>query len=90
MIAYAGSFVLMEETAEKSEKTEKSEEALHSIYHSKGFRYTLKKKTPHFALRVAHKSRQGEPTFQFEVSTDFNVNFIYYTSYLDCALQATT
>ncbi len=84
MIAYAGSFVLMEEYAEKTEKTEKSEEALYNLYHSKNHGKTLAKgnfgsigPTSRVYLQPS-KSIKGH-----HLASDFNVHFIYYSSYLD-------
>ena len=74
----------MEETSEKSEKTEKSEEAIHSIYHSKKFGKTLFKG---LAVREkitfeAHILSIGLGT-KYHLPTDFNIHFIYHTSYLE-------
>ena len=84
MIAYAGSFVLMEEASEKTEKTEKAEEALHSIYHtkkfgksiSKGFEYEESLRSElHFSSNLVDSA--------YHTFSDFNIHFIYNTSYLD-------
>lgn len=84
MVSYAGSFVVMEEASEKTEKTEKSEEAIHSIYHSKAFGKTLiksneSKKSIGSELLVAGYYR----TNTHHLPQDFNIDFIYHTSFLE-------
>ena len=90
MIAYAGSFVLMEETSEKTEKTEKSEEAIHSLYHSKNFGKSIVKgitQEVHIPSQV-HFATAETPTAYY-LPVDFNIHFIYYTSFLELSCQAT-
>jgi len=82
-VVYAGSFVLMEETSEKTERTEAEKEALH-------FQYNSSKST-----RLVKSNQDSEPTSQsplqedliqlvhYSYQVDFNVNHIYFTSYLD-------
>lgn len=90
MITYAGSFVLMEETSEKSEKTEKSEEAIHSLYHSKNFGKTLLKgfAPDRYIPKTIHFSSEETPVTYY-LPVDFNIHFIYYTSFLELSCQAT-
>ena len=84
MIAYAGSFVLMEEYSEKTEKTEKSEEALYSLYHSKQFGKTLKKgKSTLLAGKFRQQKDAQRSQSPYFLPSDFNIHFIYHTSYLD-------
>ncbi len=81
----AGSFVYVEESAEKTEKTEKSEEALHRSDHSN----TAKR-----LVRLGKKEKNYSPTVSIclvpfverEIISDFNVNYIYTTSYLDSSI----
>lgn len=82
-IAYSGSFLMMEETAEKTEKTEKSEEALHSIYHGSGFQRTIVKKKREVdpPTLVFKDSHQAYGTCYYEQS-NYNVDYIYFSSYL--------
>lgn len=84
VITYAGSFVLMEEYSEKTEKTEKSEEALYSLYHSKHHGKTLTKTTTD-SREVSTKAYKEQVRFitEFYLPSDFNIHFIYHTSYLD-------
>ena len=84
MIGYAGSFLVMEESSEKTEKTEKSEEALYSLYHSKNYSKSLVKGEKSPANRGA--SFYSLSTYKLKyyyLPQDFNINFIYHTSYLD-------
>ena len=83
-LVYAGSLVVVEESAEKTEKTEKSEEAIHRNNHSNSFKRALAKQ------RTKQKHFKGETSKKRlitlspkKVLRDFNINFIYTTSYLD-------
>ena len=82
-IAYSGSFILMEETSEKTEKTENSEEALHSIYHSSGFQRTIVKKNDQTQRSLSFPETMYR-TFRANSSkhTDYNIDHIYFSSYL--------
>jgi len=84
MISYAGSFVVIEEASEKTEKTEKSEEAIHSIYHSKAFGKTLIKNNESKKCSELELLAKGcYTTNTHHLPQDFNINFIYYTSFLE-------
>lgn len=82
-IAYAGSFLMMEETSEKTEKTEKSEEALHSIYHGSGFQRTIiKKKSEVNQHSLSRLTAYQTYSIGHADQTDYNVNHLYFSSYL--------
>ena len=82
-IAYAGSFLMMEATAEKTEKTEKSDEALHSIYHGASYQRTIVKGKVE-RKRYSECSKEFYQALRTSNSNqpDFNVNHIYFSSYL--------
>jgi len=83
MVAYAGSFVLMEETSEKTEKTEKSEEALHTIYHSKKYGKTIAKEFEYQCGTSESYFSSSLSYSKYYLPSNFNIHFIYHTSYLD-------
>ena len=83
-LVFSGNFVLTEEISEKSENTEQSEEALHSLQHSHVF---LRSK---LSAALLVKQAKIKKEFKLDQSTprlfsisDFNLDHIYYTSYLD-------
>ncbi len=82
-IAYAGSFVVMEESFEKTEKTEKSEEALQSAHLAKGLKRTVDE--PEDGEKYPETNLQGSfyKASSYQLLADYNINHIYYTSYLD-------
>ena len=78
----AGSFVVVEESSEKTEKTERSEEALHHIQASKAFvNRLIKQKETSQTNRGFFKDNINEPYLTAECN--FNITFIYTTSFLD-------
>jgi len=84
MVAYAGSFVMMEETSEKTEKTEQSEEALHSVYHSKKFGKTILKGLEYVeAVQYQSAILSNLTHSTYYLPFDFNIHFIYHASYLE-------
>ena len=87
MIAYAGSFVLMEEYSEKTEKTEKSEEALYSLYHSKHHAKSLSKSLTGSEGHTSRVDNVVSKSSTYYLPSDFNVHFIYHASYLDSVVS---
>ncbi len=83
-LVYAGSFVFIEESAEKTEKTEKSEEALHRGYYSNTTKRSVSKQPKNYNKYSAAAVKWREiPLVEREVFSDFNVNYIYTISFLD-------
>lgn len=81
-VIHAGSFVLMEETSEKTERAESEQEAIYSQFNSsRSTKLSGREKPPKKegspSQIVRHKQEQ-----EF-AKKDYNVNFIYTTSYLD-------
>ena len=82
-VIYAGSFILMEETLEKTERTESEKEAIH-------YQFNSSKSTK---LSKIKKRKKGsfQPSSAFipvananpSSLVDFNINHIYFTSFLD-------
>ena len=84
LIMSTGSFLAIEEAAEKTEKTEKAEEALHSIHHLQAFHRSVSTKKEKIENSVC-----SNPSFNcskyisqyyFE---NYNIAHMYITSYLD-------
>ena len=82
-VVYAGSFVLMEETSEKTERTEAEKEALHFQYNSsKSTRLVRSKQQEELTKKIpAAEGKIGIVNYAYQA--DFNINHIYFTSYLD-------
>ena len=79
--------MLMEETSEKTEKTEKSEEALHSIYHSNAFMRALEKAESKKKWNSSSNLDHNKVYYvDCPTISDFNINFIYTTSFLDSTI----
>ncbi len=86
-MVYAGSFVYLEESAEKNEKTEKFEEAIHNGHRSENLKRadaTQRRDPNQFRLETAQKLEL--PTLRQDALNDFNVNYDYTTSYLDSTI----
>ncbi|MEM6642571.1 MAG: hypothetical protein AAF616_06300 [Bacteroidota bacterium] len=85
-IAALGGTAFIEEVPEKAEKTEKAEEGLYSYFGNKKFGKAVPKfKDFQGQARVTNLTWETNKSLRKPRARDFNIYFIYHTSYLEGA-----
>lgn len=87
-VVYSGSFVMMEETLKRTERAEGAQEAIHYQYHSTKSNHLRDDIEDEITAHPTNSQPLIQSPQTFSHVFDYNVDFIYCTSFLDTSQTA--